>query len=101
MFIRMQKNRGQTTAEYAVLLGLVIAAVMAMQIFVKRSLQGKIRDEAEKVGPQYEPYYLGSNMGSTRDTTETAATTTGGGVTRTLSQDAASRTGTQTYEGPQ
>lgn len=101
MLMRIFKKRAQSTAEYAVLIGLVVAAVLAMQVFVKRALQGRIEQEASQVGSQYEPYYLDSDMASTRDTSETASTTTGGGVTRTLSQDTASRTGTQTYGGPQ
>jgi Flp pilus assembly pilin Flp len=100
MLMRIFKKRAQSTAEYAVLIGLVVAAVLAMQVFVKRALQGRIQNETAKVGAQYEPYYLVSNMSSTRDTTETASTTTGGGVSRELSKDEASRKGEQTYEEP-
>jgi len=100
MFMRMQKNRGQTTAEYAVLLGLVIAAVMAMQIYVKRGLQGKVKLETDKLGTQYEPDYLSSTFTSNRDTTEAENIQAGGGVQRTLSRDEATRTGTQTYSAP-
>lgn len=103
MFMRKGKRKGQTTAEYAVLIGLVIAAVIAMQVYVKRGLQSKIAQETDGLTggfSQYEPYYLSSDFQSSRDTRETETTATGGGVTRVLGQDASSRTGVQRYEGP-
>ena len=99
MFMRRANKRAQTTAEYAVLLGLVIAAVLAMQVYVKRSLQGKIKEQADEVGNQYEPYYLSSDFTSNRDGSQSSTLQTGGSVGRTLS-DRASRTGTQTYGVP-
>lgn len=52
---------GQNTAEYALVIGLVIAAAMAMQTYVSRSLQSNIKDVSNKLvdyKDQYEPYYL-------------------------------------------
>ncbi|MEK7308303.1 MAG: hypothetical protein AAB089_04460, partial [Nitrospirota bacterium] len=65
--------KAQSTAEYAIVIGLVIAAVVGMQLYVKRKLQGKIRDATNYIDPnvpatgkygiggttanQYEPYY--------------------------------------------
>ena len=80
-----KRLKGQSTAEYAILIGLVIAAAVAMQIYVKRSLQGRIHrgvqfmadysaDEAQRQNipmnrfTQYEPYYLRSNFAVVRDT---------------------------------
>ena len=48
MFIR--KN-GQTVAEYVILLGLVAAAFIAMQAYMKRGVQGRLRDLAEQISP--------------------------------------------------
>ena len=69
-------RKGQSIAEYAVLLSLVIAAAVAMQVYVKRGVQAKIKSGtdaytsvAEKIDAaggktvefkalaQYEPYY--------------------------------------------
>ena len=72
MFKRILKNRkAQQTAEYALLISLVIAAVVAMQTYAQRALQGRIRAGSnymvEKMSEndgftdkklQYEPYYL-------------------------------------------
>ena len=106
----LKSKRAQTTAEYAILIGLVVAALVAMQIYVKRGLQGRMRGATDYLATQttdigttgqYEPYYLSSSFDSARDTNESEATITGGGVTRTLTQDQSSRTGTQTYSTPQ
>lgn len=66
--LRLFKNKkAQNTAEYAILIALVVGAVVAMQTYAQRALQGRLRDAAVKfVGDtsslgetiQYEPYYL-------------------------------------------
>ena len=113
----IRKKTGQSTAEYAIVIGLVIAAAVGMQIFVKRNLQGKIRDAtdynvtAEKdssgemfgVNPptlkQYEPqdsYTEGEGMIIKRDAEVKVKTSKGGGVVREqIGQDVSERSGTQ------
>jgi hypothetical protein len=62
-------KKGQNTAEYAVVLGLVVAAAMAMQVYVSRSLQSGVKLAANKIvteDNQYEPYYLQSQNTSTQ-----------------------------------
>lgn len=104
MFKRMSK--AQSTAEYAIVIGLVIAAAVAMQVYVKRGLQGRIHDAVSHqdtdtgamfTGNQYEPYYLGSDMTSTRSAQEGEVVGTGGTVNRTRNEET-TRTGTQTIE---
>lgn len=46
MFIRKGK-RAQSTAEYAILIGVVVAAILAMQAFVRRSIMGKVKEAAK------------------------------------------------------
>jgi len=53
MFIR---RRGQTIQEYVVLLALVASAFIAMQIYMKRGVQGRLKDLANQISSeQYEP----------------------------------------------
>lgn len=40
---------GQGTAEYAVLLAAVTTALLAMQVYLKRSLQGRVKDLADQI----------------------------------------------------
>ena len=48
MFRLIRNKKGQNTAEYAVLIGLVVAAVIAMQTYVKRGVQGRMHDASDK-----------------------------------------------------
>lgn len=43
LYLKLNK-KGQNTAEYAILIALVVAAVVAMQTFAQRSLQARVRD---------------------------------------------------------
>ena len=53
MFI---KKNGQTFQEYVILLALVVTAFIAMQTYMKRGVQGRLRDLANQISPkQYEP----------------------------------------------
>jgi uncharacterized protein (UPF0333 family) len=48
-----RRNNGQSILEYAVLLGVVVAAVLIMQVFVKRGFQGNLKESADKMGEQF------------------------------------------------
>ena len=109
-------RKGQSTAEYAIVIGLVIGAAVAMQIYVKRGLQAKMKDAVDYNDPDsktvtgtnmfsgnpYEPKYTTSEMASTSETHGNAKTSTGGGVARTTTGvgDVSTRTGTQILLNP-
>jgi hypothetical protein len=85
----MKKHRkGQSTAEYAILIALVIGAAVAMQTYVKRSLQGGIKfsvDKVKKYTSQYEPYYLKSSYNTIQqEYKDIEETREGGEVRRTI-----------------
>jgi len=46
-------NKGQSILEYAILLGVILIAILIMQIFIKRGYQGGLKDAAEKMGDAY------------------------------------------------
>lgn len=85
-------SKGQNTAEYAILIALVIGAAVAMQTYLKRGLQGGIKYAVDKAGSdktgaitQYEPYYLESSYDTTaREYKDTEKTEVGGKVTREI-----------------
>lgn len=84
----MLNRKGQNIAEYSILIALVIAAAVAMQVYVKRGIQGRVADAVDHAPEitdfaekgttlnfktrQYEPYYVDSNaaVASTRGLTE-------------------------------
>ena len=104
-------RKGQSTAEYAIVIGLVIAAAVAMQIYVKRGLQAKVKGATDWNEPtaktmnilgktsQFEPDHVtttGEGMYSKSNASEIITTTEGGSVKREISgADSSSRTGVQ------
>lgn len=80
MFKTLLRNKkAQNTAEYALLIALVVAGVIAMQTYAQRALQARVRDAAVTLqakttelgsSVQYEPYYLKSNYIVDRSSTE-------------------------------
>lgn len=95
MFRKLGK-RAQTTAEYAILIALVVGAVVAMQVYVKRGIQGRVKDVVDHTGTggevagenltlsgsQYEPYYSQSTASTNQQTGSTENILTGGATSR-------------------
>lgn len=100
-----KKHYGQSTAEYVIVLGLIVGAVLAMQVYVKRGLQGRIREVTDTVdnvysaseregawiptftaGRQYEPYYAESKVTQSRQSDERQKMTKGGEVEKTFGE---------------
>jgi Flp pilus assembly pilin Flp len=80
MFKLLHNKKGQNTAEYAILISLVVAGIIAMQTYAQRALQARVRDagtylatETSALGgtSQYEPYYLESSYDVARDDGQT------------------------------
>ena len=47
------KSKGQSTLEYAVIIAVVVGALLAIQIYMKRGVEGKLRGSADSIGEQY------------------------------------------------
>lgn len=101
------KKQAQSTAEYVIILGLIVGAVVAMQTYVKRGMQGRIRDTVDTTadggqnlvnftGEQYEPYYLSSSFSSESSTSKREELKAKGEVQKNLDQEHSQRNGTQT-----
>jgi len=110
----LNSRKGQNTAEYAILIGVIVAAAIAMQIYVRRGMQAKYKEatdfamtadtmsgvpEAANLftANQYEPYYLATNYVTTQQGAQQEQMQTGGGVVRSSISDVTQRTGNQTY----
>ena len=93
------KKRASATAEFAILIGVIVGAALAMQTYVKRAWQSNLKhyaDELSYEGRQYEPYYLSSSFNSASDDSQSTSTALGGGVTRETNKKT-QRTGQQEY----
>ena len=51
----MKRNKAQSTFEFATLLIIIIGALLTMQVYVKRGLQGRWKAATDDVGDQYDP----------------------------------------------
>lgn len=88
----MLNKKGQNIAEYVILVALIIAAAAAMQVYLKRGLQGRMADAVDHAPDvavdqngvpttlsfatkQYEPYY--SNASSDVQSTQNYVDTVG------------------------
>lgn len=60
MFKRLSQTRAQSTLEYAVLIGTIVAGLIAMQVYLKRGFQGKLKEGADSMGEQFSPGYTTS-----------------------------------------
>jgi Flp pilus assembly pilin Flp len=68
-------RRGQSVAEYGVLLAIVTAAVAGMTLYAKRSIQAAIKVAADQVGDQWEGVRAESPGGDVFETRMAVETT--------------------------
>ena len=80
MFLR--NKSGQSTLEYVILTGFVVAALIAMGTYMKRGMQGKLRESSDQIGEQYSAehtttdYTTVTNLQQNEQTVNRATTTT-------------------------
>jgi uncharacterized protein (UPF0333 family) len=90
--------RGQSTLEYVILAGFVVAALIAMGVYMKRGFQGKLRESTDQIGQQYSAehtissYTTNTNVAQTEDLKATGETTT------TITQNTQTKTGNETVD---
>ena len=106
---------GQTTAEYAILIGVVVAALVGMQVYVKRGMNARLKTVSDnkseefwvslgkdraKAPTQYEPYYASSTYDVTQKVDHEEVISLGGVATRKVvgkkPVEETTRTGSQT-----
>lgn len=86
----MLKKKAQSLTEYSVCLAVVLVALITMNLYVKRGLQGRYKDlvdyTVDKVSDirQYEPYYVDSEHTTITNTTTGEIMSNGGSFTRTI-----------------
>ncbi len=95
--LRLFNKKAQSTLEYAILIGVVVAALIATQVYLKRGYQGKLRESADSAGEQFSPGY------TTYDYTTTATTVSNetviDGESRTdITQQTTNRHGNESVE---
>lgn len=69
-------RKAQSVLEYAVVVVVFISALLAMQIYLKRSVQGRLRETADSIGQQYSPGNTSSVMYMSSDSNSQSTSTT-------------------------
>lgn len=80
MFCKFHKSKAQSVLEYVILLAVIVGALVVMQIYIKRGVQGRLREATDDIGEQFDPKH--QNYTSTTKSTSTVhEETTKEGVT--------------------
>ncbi len=81
------RTNGQHLIEYALLFAVVVGALVAIQVYVKRTLQARYRAVVDAAAvaisapTQYEPYYRSETSAAMEDTQQTLTSAPGGQLT--------------------
>ncbi len=54
MFKMLRKRKAQSTLEYAILIVIVIGALITIQTYIKRGIQGRLRQATDDIGDQWD-----------------------------------------------
>jgi hypothetical protein len=109
MLRKRVNSRAQSISEYVLVIGLVSAALVGMQVYMKRGIQAVIKDSADELGIQedseernFQPVTKQSSQTNTvtGPATRRMRESLGGG-NRVDFETTANTTGTQTYESEQ
>ncbi len=101
----LKNKKAQNVAEYALLIALVVAGVIAMQTYAQRALQARIHNAAQYMASatgvngigndtQYEPYYMSSSYNVDSNSVENKRL--GSGLVEYDDTNNRTRTGSQT-----
>ena len=92
--MRMRNSKGQSTLEYVILVGFIVAALIAMGVYIKRGFQGRLKESTDQVGQQYSPGNTVSNYKTTTNVQQME--TVANGQTKTdITQNSQDKTGSE------
>ena len=55
MYRFLKNKKAQSTLEYAILIIIVIGALLTIQIYIKRGVQGRLKQATDDIGAQFSP----------------------------------------------
>lgn len=99
MLTKLHARNGQSTLEYAVLIGVIVAGLVGMQVYIKRGFQGKLKESADSMGSQFSPGETVSNYTTKSGTSSSESTTTAGSSTTLITSQTNNRTGQEQVSG--
>ena len=90
------RTKGQSTLEYVILLGFVVAALIAMGVYMKRGMQGRLRESTDQVGSQYSASNFVSDYNTDTNMAESESRIHSGQVTTVIGTNQQKKTGSET-----
>ena len=54
-YLNKRRRKGQSTLEYAILIIIIIGALLSIQVYIKRGVQGRLKSASDDIGDQYSP----------------------------------------------
>ncbi len=85
-YLNNRRIKGQSTLEYAILIIIILGALLSIQIYIKRGIQGRLKQAGDDIGDQFSP----GNTNVTkikRTSSSTQEKNNAGSVTKTLLAD--------------
>jgi hypothetical protein len=79
-YLNRKRQKGQSTLEYAILIIIIIGALLSIQVYIKRGVQGRLKSATDDIGTQFSPG--NTNVISKMITSSRSADTFLDGVTR-------------------
>jgi len=79
-YLNKRRKKGQSTLEYAILIIIIIGALMSIQVYIKRGIQGRLKSATDDIGDQFS--VGNTNIIQTMSTASVSAETFAAGVTR-------------------
>jgi Flp pilus assembly pilin Flp len=94
-------KRGQSTLEYAVVIAVIVGALLASSVYIKRGIQGRFKQSSDDIGEQFSPgasryeYTTKNSVTSTETVVPGADHKARGGATTTTTTQEQDRYGTE------
>ena len=91
----LRNKRGQSTLEYGLIIAVVVAALLAINWYMQKGVQGKLKESTDQIGRQFEPgkfstAWKSESTGNTL-TTESRDVADGSTTSNTLQAETVSR----------
>lgn len=81
------RNKGQSTLEYGVVIAVAAAALLAMSVYMKRGVQGKLRTATDDMGGQFVPKQTSADHTVHSESKRSEVVISDGTSTSTLTND--------------
>lgn len=52
-YFNHKRKKGQSTLEYAILIIIIIGALLSVQVYIKRGIQGRLKSATDDIGDQF------------------------------------------------